>query len=343
MGNKCFSGEDVQQVQEHTTLTVYVKNARGLPGVDCFLGTDRFFHFGVGADAGGEELFKSQRKKNVMDPVWNEEFQLPANMSLKFTIFQSDEDGKAYVVAGATLDLVSLDTAEFHGELPLEVDAKPTGAVLMLKAKSGDEYPPEQSSEFIASIDNPKRKDLGIEVDSTDPAKLFVIGVKKGTAVDRYNEEQIIENKIAAGCFIVGATGAGAGSASESEAMKKLLKQNPKQVDIVCRRATKFRIPVTLPAKGDIGVEVLKRPLGNSLLITKITGNGGVNAWNADHPEQLVEPWDRIVAVDGKAGKAADLSKLMKAAKKTANVVLTVARIASEVSEEQPVAVAEWV
>jgi len=330
MGNKCGSGESVEVEQEPTKITVHVKTAQGLPGVDWFPGTDRFLYFGVGADAGGEELFKSQRKKNVLEPVWNEEFELelPADMQFKFTVFQSDEDGKADAIACATLDLVSLGMTEFHGELPLEVDGKPTGGVLLLKAKSGDEYPPEQGSEFTVSIDNPKRKPLGLQVDNTDPAKLFVIGVKKGTTIHRYNEEQI-ENKVAAGCFIVNVTGADAGSASESQAMETILKQNPEQVELVCRRAKRFCIPVTLPEEGDMGLEVRKQGLGSSLLITSIHANGGVAAWNADNPEQIVEPWDRVDAVDGKAGKAADLKKLIKKAKKPANVVLTVVRIAS--------------
>jgi len=328
------------------TITVCVKNTQGLPGVDWFPGTDRFLYFGVGADVGGDELFKSQQRKNVADPVWNEECELPANMPLKFTVFQVDSDGKADVVACATLDLAATGAADFNGELPLEMDGNPTGAVLMLKLKSGDEYPADQGSEFTVSIDNPKKKALGLEIDSADPAKLFVIGVRKGTTMDHYNDEQT-EDKVEAGCYIMGVTGADVGSAgcmnkgngkgssgaaSESQAMEKILKHNPEQVDLVCRRAKKFRIPVTLPEEGDMGLEVRQRELGNSLLITNIYANGAVEAWNADNPEQIVKPWDHIVAVNGESGNAAHLEKLVKEAKKPANVVLTIVRIASEVA-----------
>jgi len=262
-------------------------------------------------------------------------------MPLKFTLFQADADGKTDIVACATLDLADVGADEFNGELPLEMDGNPTGGVLMLQAKSGDAYPTEQGSEFTVSIDNPKKKALGLEVDSTDPTKLFVIGVKKNTAMDRYNEEQI-ENKVEVGCFIVGVTGADVGSASESEAMLKILKKNPKQVDLVCRRAKIFRIPVTLPEKGSVGVEVPKRPLGNSLLVNNVKANGAVEAWNAENPYQKVEQWDRIVAVNGKSGKVAELQKLIKAANKSANIVLTIARISPEVaSEEAPEAAPE--
>jgi len=329
MGNKCGSGESVE-VEQVATIVVCVKSAQSLPSVDWFPGTDRFLYFGVGADAGGEELFKSQLKKNALEPMWNEEFEVPADVPLKFTIFQSDADGKVDQVACATLDLTSADTVEFHGELPLEVNGQATGGILMLKAKAkhGDEYPPEQSSEYTVSIDNAKKKTLGLEADSTDPAKLYVIGVKKGTIMDRYNEEQI-ENKVAAGCFIVGVTGADIGSASDSQAMEKILKQNPKQVDLVCRRAKTFRIPVTLPEQGGMGLEVMKKAVGNSLLVKEIHSDGAVGAWNADNPQQTVEPWDRVVAVNGKSGKAADLKKHIKEVKTAADAVLTIVRMAS--------------
>jgi len=330
MGNKCGCGKEIAQ----PTLTVFVKGAQGLPGVDWFPGTDRFLYFGVGADAGGEELFKSQQKKNVLDPVWNEECELPADMPLKFTVFQADADGKADVVACATLDLADCEETEFNGELPLEMDGNPTGAVLMLQAKSGDAYPTEQGSEFTVSIDNTKKKALGLEFDNADPTKLFVIGVKKGTVMDRYNAEQT-KNKVEGGCFIVGVTAADAGSASDSQAMEKILKKNPKQVVLVCRRAKMFRIPVTLPEKGDIGVQVPQRPLGNSLVVTKVKANGAVEAWNTENPDQKVEPWDRIVAVNGKSGKVAELQKLIKTAKKSANIVLSVVRIYPDVASEE--------
>jgi len=335
MGNKCGSCQAVSEEK----ITVHVTSAQGLPGVDWFPGHDRFLYFGVGEAIGGEELFKSQQKKNVVDPVWNEECEIPADMPLKFTVFQADVDGKTDVLACATLDLAEIGTAEFNGELPLEMDGNPTGGVLMLKAKRGDEYPTGQGSEFTVSIDNPKKKALGLEVDNLDPAKLFVFNVKKSSVMDRYNEEQP-ENKIEAGCFITGVTvaddskGDGKDSSSRgSQAMEKVLKKNPKQVSLVCKRANMFCVPLSLPEKGGIGVQTPTSPLGNSLLITEVEANGAVEAWNAANPDQIIETWDRIVAIDGKSGKAAELQKLAKKAQKS--VVLTIVRVASEVVSEE--------
>jgi len=332
MGNKCGSS-----APQEPKITVCVQSAQNLPGTDWFPGTDRFLYFGVGADVGGEELFKSQQKKNVVDPVWNEECELPSDTPLKFTVFQADADGKADIIGCATLDLPALGATEFNGELPLEMEGNPSGSVLTLKAKSGDTYPTEQGSEFKVSIDNPKKKALGLEVDNADPAKLFVTGVKKGTTMALFNEEQP-ENKVDVGCFIMGVTVAedSSGAASGSQAMEKILKKNPKQIDLVCRRARKFRIALPLSEKGDVGVQLPKRPLGNSLLVTAVKANGAVEAWNAENPDQTVEPWDRIVAVNGKSGKAAELHKLIKAAQKSANVVLTMVRVASEASAGPP-------
>merc|ERR1712129_642278 len=82
---------------------------------------------------------------------------------------------------------------------------------------------------------------------------------------------------------------------------------------------------------------------GNSLLVTKVKANGAVEAWNTDNPDQIVEPWDRIVAVNGKSGKVAELQKLIKAANKSANIVLTVVRMPSEVaSKEAPEGHRRW-
>jgi len=313
-------------------MTVCVKSAQDLPAADWFPGTDRFLYFGVGADVGGEEFFKSQQRKNVFDPVWNEEFEAPADIPLNFTVFQSDADGKVDTIGCATLDLAFCSLAEFHGELPLELEGKAIGS-LMLKAKSGDTYPPETGCEFTASIENSKKKAIGLEVDNSDPAKLFVVGVKKGTVTDSYNGEQP-DYKVEAGCFIVSVTGADAGSASVSQAMEKILKKNPKQLDLVCRRSKKFRVAVTLPENG-MGIEGPKKPLGNSLLVVNIKPNGAVEAWNADNPEQIVQQFDRVVAVDAKPGKAADLLKRVKAAKKGSTAVLTVVRMTSEVASEE--------
>mmetsp|Transcript_134207 Transcript_134207/g.261381 ORF Transcript_134207/g.261381 Transcript_134207/m.261381 type:complete len:312 (-) Transcript_134207:9-944(-) len=305
MGNKCGSCQAVSQEK----LTVHVTSAQGLPGVDWFPGHDRFLYFGVGEAIGGEELFKSQQKKNVVDPVWNEECELPADMPLKFTVFQSDVDGNTDVLACATLDLASTGTDQFNGELPLEMDGKLIGGILTLKARSVGDYPAEPSSEFTVTIENPKKKALGLEVDAMDPSRLFVVRVKKGTVMDRFNETQL-ENKVDAGCFITSVTAADAGSITD---MEKILKKNLKQVDLVCRRAQRFRVSLILTKGEGVGISVPTRATGNSLLITEVKANGAVEVWNTGNPDQIIELGDRIVAVNGKAGKAADLLKQIKA------------------------------
>jgi len=328
MGNKCGSCQAVSQEK----LTVHVTSAQGLPGVDWFPGNDRFLYFGVGADSGGEELFKSQQKKNVVDPVWNEECELPADMPLKFTVFQADADGKTDVVACATLDLVEIGTDEFNGELPLEMDENPTGGVLRLKAKRGDEYPTGKGSEFTVSIDNPKKKALGLDIDTTDSTNIFVVGVKKGTVMDSINKDQP-GNKVDAGCFITGVTiDGGAVTASESKDMEKILKKNPKQVELVCRRAKRFRISLSVPEGGSVGIAVPQKPMGNSLPIPEVKAGGAVEAWNTDHPDQTVEPWDRIVAVNGKAGRAGDLLKQLKVKNKAVSLEVTFVRMSPDVA-----------
>jgi len=285
-----------------------------------------------------------------LDPIWNEEFQVIPSTPLKLSIFQADAEGNADVIAYATLDLAVAGADAFNGELPLEADGKPTGGVLFLKAKSADAYafPAGPGSEFTVTLDNANKKALGLEVDSSDPAKLFVTGVKKGSIVDQYNEVQS-ENKLEVGCFITSVftpdvasggcfSGGGKGSPTaegDSKAMEKTIKKNPKQVELVCKRGTQFRVALTVTEKGDIGVDVPKRPTGTSLVVNAVKANGPVEVWNAenaDNPYQIIEAGDRIVEVDGKAGKGADLQKLLKGADTSARVILTLARVALEVA-----------
>jgi len=337
MGNKCGSGQ-TQDTQE-PKITVLVKGTYGLPDGDLEPGKDRFLYYAVGVESGGIELFESSKKQNVVDPVWNEECELPANGALKFSVFQADADGNSTVVAVATLDLQSASSDSFNGELPLLVEGADTGGVLWLKAKSGDEYAPDTSGEFNVTIENEKKKALGLEVDCMDPEKLYVIGIKKGSVVDIWNAE--VDNKVEAGIFITGiegpevgsggCLGAGSGSsasATQSAAMEKILKKNAKQVEMVCRKSTKFRIALTLEEKGGVGVTFPPKPVGNSLVVTEVKEDGPMNKWNTDNPEQTVEPMDRIIAVDGKEGKVADLQKHIKAAQQGARVILTLVRLA---------------
>jgi len=239
--------------------------------------------------------------------------------------------------------LAAADGNAFNGELPLEADGKPTGGFLFLKAKVGDAYPADPVSEFTVTLDNAKKKALGLELDSSDPAKLFVTGVKKGAIVDQYNEAHP-ENKLEVGCFITSVStpdvasggccsGGGKGSPTaegDSKAMEKIIKKNPKQLDLVYKRGTQFRVALTVTKKGDVGVEVPKRPTGTSLVVNAVKPNGPVEAWNtenADNPDQIVVAGDRIVEVDGKVGKVADLQKRLKGADTSARVVLTLARV----------------
>lgn len=342
MGNKCAS-DNSSQIQKQPGLTVFVKSAQGLPAKDWARGTDRLLYVAVGTDVGSDEFFKSQIRKNVVDPVWNEECEVLAGVPLIVSIFQIVGDGNAEVVASAILDLASAGIEEFNGELPLEGTGNSTGGVLSLKVKSGDEYPAEQDSEFTISIDSAKKKTLGLHVDGLDPEKLFVTGVKKGSALDLYNEGHP-ENKVEFGCFItsvttqeagssgcLGAGGGSSGSQTGAQAMEKILKRNPKQVDLVCRRAQQFRIALNMPEKGGIGVEVPKRALGNSLIICVVKEKGPMQSWNTDNPNQTVEPWDRIVAVGGQQGKVAALENLIKTGQTSGRLILTIARMAPEV------------
>jgi len=319
-------------------VTVLLRGACGLPDAHWNRGIDRFLYVVVSEDVGGRELFKTQLKKNVVDPVWNEECLLPTGTLLTFTVFQGDSSGSTQVVSFTSFDFAAVGADAFNGELPLEADGMLPGGILQLKVKTDDKYPMERTSEFVVSIHNAKKTSLGLEVDSIDPEKLFVNHVKQGGVLDKYDVQ--LEKKVEAGCFITGVAGAdmgsglgvggrevGSGSASGSEAMLKILKQNPTQVDLVCRRVMKFRIALAWTEKQSLGAQVPRCQLGNSLVITEVKANGPLESWNTDNPDQAVEPWDRIVEVDGKAGTVADLERFVKEAQNFPCFMLTIVRM----------------
>merc|ERR1719507_1398503 len=82
MGNTGGSVMDNVCGNDHEKITVLLRSACGLPEANWRPGIDRFLYVGVGEDVGGREIFKTQLKKNVVDPVWNEECHLPAGTLL---------------------------------------------------------------------------------------------------------------------------------------------------------------------------------------------------------------------------------------------------------------------
>jgi len=185
-----------------------------------------------------------------------------------------------------------------------------------------------------------------------------VTGVKKNTVIDIYNGNQP-DDKVEPGMFITGVEGpdigsggclgAGSGvgsggclgagggksgsSATPSVAMEKILKKNPKQVDLTCRLAIRFRVALTLAEDKKLGINVPQKAMGNSLIVTSLQeGTSPVSDWNANNPDQTVEPWDRIIAVDGKSGNVADLQKHIKTAQQSGRIILTLVRMAPTVN-----------
>jgi len=105
----CASGEN------NLKLTVLLMSACGLPQAHWNRKSDRFLAVGVSEDVGGRELFKTQLKKNVVDPVWNEECHLPVGTPLVFSILQSDAKGNTEVVSYASFDLAAVGADGFNG------------------------------------------------------------------------------------------------------------------------------------------------------------------------------------------------------------------------------------
>lgn len=279
----------------------------------------------------GEVILNTQRAKNLAEPLWNEEFSVSTWPGLiEFRLWEEGVEGRANILAKAFLDLATVGEPYIYStELPMEASGPSIGCRLAVKVRPEDGDFPENDpiSCFGATIQNPRKKALGLEVDPHDGISLYVTGVKAGSVLHTYNKGVSSDVSVTEGCYIVGVNGVSGKSVDLDKALKKSTKVAKAEL-VVCP-AFGFHLAIQTDAKGSLGMVCPKRPLGRSLLITSIATGGPLDSWNEECPEQAVVIGDRIVAVNGKGGKAAELLKMITGASKSRRVVLSFSRKAT--------------
>jgi len=329
-------GDDMDPSQR-VNITIRIAGARGLPDMDWLSGVDRILYCVVRSASEGDFLFRTGRTKSMLDPVWNEQKSVLAPLgkdsrglfldSLCFQVYEEDEEGHPWLLAKAYLDLTTLGTNPggdaFMGELPLEVTGGHCAAAfLAIEVRPSSSSPAQRiSMERNIVIDNPRKKKLGLNLDGGDGSSLFVNSVKKGSPIEEHNSFVDPPNWITAGQFIVCVNGI----CETSSAMMGALMRSRGRTHLVIRNSIQFR--AALPVMKGLGVRVPKRPVGISLLINGVDDTGAVATWNKSNPAQAIKTYDRVVAVNGKRAKAAELLKLARATPKFARTILTVVRM----------------
>lgn len=164
---------------------------------------------------------------------------------------------------------------------------------------------PAASAEFTISITDSPAGTSGLRVDGLDGEKLIVVSIDAGSAFDTYNKSASEDKKIKELDYIMEVNG----KKGNSKAMEDTLAEQQK-LDCLVKRASEFPVNIS-KAGGSLGVDLTCKEKWNSLLIKKIT-DGGFSKWNSANPGKEIKSNDRIVAVGGKRGTAADMLATMK-------------------------------
>jgi len=301
-------------------LMVAVAGVRGLRGASWQPGADKPGCFcTVKAPSKDEELCKTDGVKGAFEPAWKQEFEIAehsAGDSLQFSIWEEDK-----LLGTATLEASTFASAGFNGELKLEQNDEGIEAYLTVKVGvNGQEYPKGASAEYLITVNREENKPLGLDIDSQDGVTCFVDGIRPGP-FQAHNDNSKTSEQLRRGDFIV--------KVDEVEGdAKKLLKKmtSAATFTVLVRRSEEFGVAVERAStRKPLGLEFSK-PLANALIVSKVVPKGPFQAWNGENPEREVRKGDRVVAVCGKRGKAADLQKQLSTLKQ---IEVTVLRPAS--------------
>jgi len=267
-----------------------------------------------------EDLHVTRSVRNVVDPIWREEFGVPDfedNGCLVFHLSASEGGDAAIEQLGkGSLAKNFFVNDGFNGEVHL-VDSigSATGGYLavLVRPVSQPYYPLGRSVEDHVSVENKRKKALGLDVDAQDGTTLYVMGVKPGVVQTNNRVSPVM---VTPGQFIVRVNNVGGSSAKLQAGLKQ------KELDLIIRQPVEFTILLEARKRADLGLEFTKKPVGNALLITKVDGEDGGNSgtsaartWNDSNLEQQVRRGDRIIALNGFRGKATEILKRLNALK----------------------------
>lgn len=293
------------------------------------------------------DLFVTKHVKETLQPSWKEEMRIPdytPGMSLEFGVWETDRESSSELLGKAILKATKFEESGFNGELQLEQGNDPVDAFLTVKVRRTGQYCPGKVKEFSVNLDNKQKRALGVDFDCQDGSTLYVTAVKAGL-IQSYNARAEPALRVDAGDFIMKVNGAEGECNKLINNVKKdshleLVVRRPMELVVALGTASKAdpdvcRDPRPTPRKHErnscmvvcgqdndddrvqgLGIQ-LKEPSGtcNFLVITKVVA-GLAEDWNTSNPDQAVRGGDRIVAVNGKRGRAEELMKKIKAAER---------------------------
>jgi hypothetical protein len=261
----------------------------------------------------------------AFDPLWNEEveFDCASGETLQFIIWDRtvENDGhiKTEKLGRAVLESKVCASLGFNGKLCVQDAARGVEAYLQIKVKSaGQEYPRGPPQEFTINLQKSTGKPMGADIDVSCGKMGYIRAVMRDGVFAEYNKTATPEKQLRIGDYIKTVNGIQDNSLSMLDCLKKQSK-----FEVTIQRPLVFTIAISKKgAKTQLGVILVEKPTGNSLLIKEVS-KGPVMDWNTIHPEQEVKAGDRIVAVNGKGGT---VNELVDASKEAAQLQLAISR-----------------
>jgi len=326
------------------TLEFTVMGARNLRNTDSCSGPDRFFYCTFRPESWDAELvFSTRWISNVVDPVWNEEAELPNHDrgdALYISVWEADAEDQSELVGSCHIEPERFERGGFNGELTLRDQYnQPAGYLRCSVTLVGHSPPPGPPQQLAICIDSFTKEHHGLQYDELDGSTIYITSIRKGP-IAAYNEDEKWSQRVVPGLFIMSVNGVD----GNSKAMvAELNGATEGALDLVLRRPRQWRVAIWASSAKEFGLEFSKKKLGNALLITKVVdasktiSRGGATKlrrsvtqeWNAEQPDQKICAGDRVIAVNGYKGKAAYLYKKIQMEFKTGRFHLTLVRPAS--------------
>eukprot|EP00416_Gambierdiscus_australes_P027942 CAMPEP_0171064142 /NCGR_PEP_ID=MMETSP0766_2-20121228/6104_1 /TAXON_ID=439317 /ORGANISM="Gambierdiscus australes, Strain CAWD 149" /LENGTH=347 /DNA_ID=CAMNT_0011520143 /DNA_START=16 /DNA_END=1059 /DNA_ORIENTATION=- len=321
MGGTCckdVNGEGSKfenEIMHSQRIVVQIVGVRGLQATSDSIKSDHWHYVTLSSSADAGELFTTTTKKNMLDPVFNEEtgvLHFTHGDIFEFNVWEAtDGDTRGKVVAKAVLNSGNYGVYGFIGELELMEDGKHIAAYLRAKVRlDGNEYPCDAMQEVHIQLDNPDKKGLGLTVDPEDGSTVLVTRIGNGP-VQQHNKDMTAKphKQMRPGDFIIAANG----NQGNAKAIIKVMNSG-ESVTLVARRPAEFRVPVRLQDSQKLGLKFPPTEDPHSLLVDEIR-KGFITEWNNANPSQQVRRLDRIVSVNGERRKPSEMIDMMKNSK----------------------------
>lgn len=294
---------ETKQGQYEDSVVIWVGGVRGLRGAEWLPGEAALQCLCVVKVKGEEEaLLEAKGQVDKLEPAWNVQTSLAAfsGDGLEFSVLEAEGEAEAagdghpaaapQLLARGVLERSAFAEAGFNGEVRLAGEKGAETARLAVKITVFGQCPEDRPAAFPVSVDNDPKKPIGASFDSQDGTTLQVSKVDAGL---------LDGSGLQVGDFIVKAN---AVEGSSAKLAKELKKKGP--LELSARRPQEFCVAFQKKDPKKFGLEVAKK--STCLVVTKVAA-GPVQAWNEANPEREVKLGDRVVAVNGAEGKAANL------------------------------------